>query len=324
MKYWLFRIGIIIIPHLPGRLVQRTALAIGWLMWALLPGPRRQVRENLRHVPRLAANPPALRRAVRQVFGNSILNYVDFFRISTVTKAQLDKYWHVVGMDLVKEALAKGRGCIVISGHIGNFDYAVREFINLGYTITITQEHLQPERLHQLVAQRRHYPGVTWVVVDSPGALRQLFGALRRNEVVIMPADRDLQGHGEVVQFFGSPARLPQGSIQLAQRTGAPVFGVFPYRNGLAHGFGDVQALPPLTPEEEAAAPDALHRDLRRVAKLLERQIEYDPGQWVVFQPIWEPASAALADGQAEESNTDLQQPETPSQHEKRQADPVS
>ncbi|HEU5367840.1 MAG TPA: hypothetical protein VFU69_05235, partial [Ktedonobacterales bacterium] len=115
MKYWLFRMGIAVIPHLPQRLVQRVALAIGWLLWALLAGPRRQVRENLRHVPRLANHPPALRRAVRSVFGNSLLNYVDFFRLPVITAAELADYWEVVGLEQLDAALAKGRGCILIS-----------------------------------------------------------------------------------------------------------------------------------------------------------------------------------------------------------------
>jgi lauroyl/myristoyl acyltransferase len=310
MKYWLFRIGIAIIPHLPQRLLQRVALAVGWLLWAGLPGPRRRVRENLRHVPRLAADPPALRRATRNVFGNSLLNYVDFFRLPNLTAAELADYWEVSGLEQVDAALAQGRGCILISGHLGNFDYAMRHFVNLGYKLTVTQEHLQPERLHQLVMQVRNVPGVQWAPVDSPSGLRQLFAALRRNEIVIMPADRDIQGHGEVVPLFGAPARLPPGGVQLAQRTGAALLGVFPHRRGLAHGYGAVVPLPTLTPEEEAAETEPLRRDLRRVAKLLEQQIARDPEQWVVFQPIWLSASALPSGGQVEEGTRQLPQPE--------------
>ncbi len=307
MKYWLFRVGIAIIPRLPQRQAQRIALGVGWLLWALLPGPRRQVRENLRHVPRLAANPPALRRAVRQVFGNSLLNYLDFFRLPSITPQELADYWEVVGMEHVDAALARGRGCILISGHLGNFDYAMRHFANLGYKLTVTQEHLQPERLHQLVMQTRNATGVHWAPVDSPSGLRQLFGALRRNEIVIMPADRDLQEHGEIVPLFGKPARLPLGGVQLARRTGAALLGVFPQRKGLAHGRGEVMPLPELTPEEIAAEPDPLRRDLRRVAKLLEQQIEGTPEQWVVFQPIWVAQAAAGSGKQTAEDELQMQ-----------------
>lgn len=307
MKYWLFRSGLAIIPHLPQRLVQQVALAISWLLWALLPGPRRRVRENLRHVPRLAADPPALRRAVRGVFGNSMLNYVDFFRLGTITQAELADYWEVSGLEHIDAALAKGHGCVVMSGHVGNFDYALRHFANLGYTLTVTQEHLKPERLHQLVMQVRSTSKLRWAPVDSPSGLRQLFSALRRNEVVIMPADRDIQGHGELIPLFGAPARLPIGSIQLAQRAGAPLLGVFPQRKGLAHGYGEVSVLPELSPEEEAAAPDPLRRDLSRVAKLLEQQIARSPEQWVVFEPIWTAEPDPASPGQIEENAAPLQ-----------------
>ena len=287
MKYWFFRLGIALGPHLPQRLMQRIALAIGFVLWALLPGPRRNVTNNLRHVPRLAADPQQLRRSVRKVFGNSLLNYIDFFRIRRVTPAELSDYWQVTGLELIDAALAQGHGCVLFSGHLGNFDYAMRHFVNLGYKITVTQEHLKPERLHQLVAQVRNTPGVRFAPVDSPSGLRELFAALRRNEVVIMPADRDIQGHGTLVQFFGEPAHLPIGGVQLALRTDAGMVGVFPHRVGLSHGHGLVAPLPDLTAEEEAANPEATQRTLRRVAKLLEQQVERSPEQWVIFGPIW-------------------------------------
>ncbi len=287
MKYWCFRLGLAVVPHLPQRLVQRIALAIGWVLWALLPGQRRQVTENLRHVPQLAANPQHLRRAVRKVFGNSLLNYVDFFRLRSVTPAELNAYWRAIDVERLDAALAQGHGCIVITGHLGNFDYALRYFLNLGYKITVTQEHLQPERLHQLVMQVRNVPGLRFAPVDSPSGLRELFGALRRNEVIVMPADRDIQGNGELVPFFGEPARLPSGGIHIARRTGAPVLAVFAHRAGLAHGHGTFEELPDLTVEEQAAEPDLLRREVRRVAKLLEREIEQSPEQWVIFASVW-------------------------------------
>ncbi|HEU5199905.1 MAG TPA: hypothetical protein VFU32_09720 [Ktedonobacterales bacterium] len=306
MKYWFFRLGVALGPHLPQRLMQRIALGVGFVLWALLPGPRRNVTANLRHVPRLTANPQQLRRSVRKVFGNSLLNYVDFFRIRGVTATELNDYWQVSGLELIDAALEQGHGCVLFSGHLGNFDYAMRHFLNLGYKITVTQEHLKPERLHQFVAQVRNVPGVRFAPIDSPSGLRELFGALRRNEVVIMPADRDIQGHGTLVHFFGEPARLPTGGVQLALRTGAGMVGVFPHRVGLSHGHGLVAPLPALTTEEEAASPDPMQGTLRRVAKLLEQQIERSPEQWVIFAPVWAASSEGTPTENATEHKADV------------------
>jgi KDO2-lipid IV(A) lauroyltransferase len=301
MKYWLFRIALAVVPRLPQRLVQRVGLAVGWVLWATLPGPRRRVTANLAHVPALAANSQRLRRAARQVFGNSILNYIDFFRLPSVSAGELAEYWTVSGVEQVDAALAEGRGCILICSHLGNFDYALRHFLNLGYKLTVTQEHLKPERLHQLVMQVRNLPGLHFAPVDSTSGLRALLTALRRNEIVLMPADRDIQGHGEAVTFFGEPAPLPTGGIQLAQRTGAALLGVFPHRQGLAHGLGEFVPLPALNDEEHAAEPDPTRRSLRQVAKLLEQHITRSPEQWVIFAPVWPEDQPTPAAGLAAE-----------------------
>ena len=47
--------------------------------------------------------------------------------------------------------------------------------------------------------------------------------ALRANEVVCLLCDRDIQGGGVEVEFFGERTTLPAGPATLALRTGAPI-----------------------------------------------------------------------------------------------------
>ncbi|GAC1449353.1 MAG: hypothetical protein PVSMB4_07430 [Ktedonobacterales bacterium] len=56
IKYWTFRIAAVLVPWVPLMLARPIAHLIGLALWALLPGARRRVETNLRHIPSLAAD----------------------------------------------------------------------------------------------------------------------------------------------------------------------------------------------------------------------------------------------------------------------------
>ena len=61
------------------------------------------------------------------------------------------------------------------------------------------------------------------VVPVAPDAGTAVLRALRANEVVCLLSDRDIQGGGIEVEFFGERTTLPGGPATLSLRTGAPV-----------------------------------------------------------------------------------------------------
>jgi KDO2-lipid IV(A) lauroyltransferase len=116
-------------------------------------------------------------------------------------------------------------------------------------------------------------------------ALKELFLALRRNEVVGLVTDRDVIGTGPIIEFFGLPAQFPDGVAALAVRTGAPILIAIASRRP----DGRFDALfEPLPPVELTGDPKA---DVLRLTQGIARRLEYHigihPEQWTVFQRRW-------------------------------------
>ena len=88
--------------------------------------------------------------------------------------------------------------------------------------ITVVVEPLEPPELFDWFVSFRESLGMT-VVPVGPAAAAAVLRALRANEVVCLLCDRDIQGGGVEVEFFGERTTLPGGPATLALRTGAPI-----------------------------------------------------------------------------------------------------
>jgi lauroyl/myristoyl acyltransferase len=86
------------------------------------------------------------------------------------------------------------------------------------------------------------------VVPLGPGAGKTVMRPLRDNHVVCLLADRDLQGGGPEVEFFGERTTLPAGPATLALRTGAPILPTAVYFTGRVDGH-HAWVRPPLPAE---------------------------------------------------------------------------
>jgi KDO2-lipid IV(A) lauroyltransferase len=217
------------------------------------------------------------------VFRNMAKNYYDLFRVPTLSLAEIGRLVKVEGWEHVERALSKGKGLILVSAHFGNTDIVSQVLALRGVPVVVPAEHLKPEALYQYMCSLRASKGIRLIPVDGP--LLELFRALRRNEVVGLAADRDITESGIVVDFFGAPARLPDGYAQLSLRTGAPIIVGFSQR--LPDNTFVAHLEPPLELEVTGDRARDVRVSVERVVAIMEHYIGKHPEQWVMSVPIW-------------------------------------
>jgi KDO2-lipid IV(A) lauroyltransferase len=288
--YYLFRLASGIIRYLPDWLIRLLADVIGPLAWLFAVRARRQATNNALHVlgadvQHTPAGRRRLRRVVRGMFRSSVLNYLEAFTLPRIDPQAVINRIDTEGLAFLDEALALGKGVILISAHFGPFEYMAQWFAAKGYPLVIPVEKLQDERMLRLMVQLRGSHGVQFLPLEGTNAVRSLFLALRKNQLILIPADRAVQGESIVRDFFGAPARLPIGPVSLSMRTGAPLVGAFGWRTSRTRITGRAIPLSLTLPEEERRQEEALTHIL---IKTLEEVIGQHPDQWVVFSPVWE------------------------------------
>ncbi len=280
--YWMYRVLGASVPLIPPRLGYALFGWLGVRFFGWFADAREPLRDNLRHVLPNAA-PREIDRVARNILRNHLKNYYDFFRSIRLTKDEIAKLVQVNGFENLTNALARGNGVIFITAHFGNLDIVGQTFAIRGYAVTTPAEHLKPEILYQRIVATRAAKGLTIIPVDGP--LLALVRALKKNQIVGLASDLDVTRSGIVVQFFDAPARLPDGHVQLALRTGAALLPAFSMR--LPDNTFTATAEPAIELQNTGNFDADVRAGVEQVTRVLEKWIGQHPEQWVMFHRIW-------------------------------------
>ena len=272
-----------LLGRLPPRVGYWMAGWTGWLLYVLSPRIRRALTDNIRHVVGPDASESQVQALVRQACVNINKSHYDLFRVGRLTDDEVKDLVRVEGWENLEQALALGRGAIVISAHLGNVDLVMQFSVVRGMPASAPVQRIQPERLFQYTLKLRTSHGLKLIPTDEP--MMGLFRALKRGELVALPADRDVTGSGRIISFFGSPTRLPDGSVRVALRTGAPLLPAFALR------LPDDSFLAKIEPALDLPRPGDEEADvaagMEMVVAAVERQIARHPEQWLLAAPVW-------------------------------------
>jgi lauroyl/myristoyl acyltransferase len=284
LSYYMYRLSGFVLPLIPPRVGYGLATRLGDVLYRLAKGTRANIYDNVTHILEGSQKVGDVEAIARGVFHNMAKNCYDLFRVPTLSLADIARLVKVEGWEHVETALSKGKGLIVVSAHFGNIDIVAQVIALREIPVVGPAEHLKPEALYRYVCSLRASKGIRFIPIDGP--LLELFRALQRNEIVGLAADRDITESGIVVEFFGAPARLPDGYAQLSLRTGAPIIVAFSQR--LPDNTFVAHLEPPLELEVTGDRERDVRTGVERVVTIVERYIGERPEQWVMSVPIWQ------------------------------------
>jgi phosphatidylinositol dimannoside acyltransferase len=251
----------------------------------LMPRRRRMVA---RHLQRVAGRPlqgPERRRVVSASFRSYARYWIDTFRLTELDPGDLDARVDAADVLVVlDDALAEGRGAILVTPHLGSWDLGGAWLAARGYPLLTVVEPLRPRRVLEWFLEARKQRGIT-ALVRGPGVRDELAAALRRNQVVVLVCDRDLGGRGPMVEFFGERTTLPAGPARLARQIGAPLIPVAIYHQGDGQHRG-IARRPVAVPNSDDELAD-IADTTQRLAHELETIIVAAPEQWHLMVPNW-------------------------------------
>jgi KDO2-lipid IV(A) lauroyltransferase len=281
--YWMYRVLGATAPLIPPHLGYPFFGCIGARFFDWFADAREPLHDNLRHVMP-DGTPPEIDGVARSILRNHLKNYYDFFRSTRLSKDDIARLVKVNGFENLTNALARGKGVIFITAHFGNLDIVGQTFAIRGYRVTTPAEHVKPEILYQRIVATRAAKGLTIIPVDGP--LLSLVRALKKNEIVGLASDLDVTKSGIVVRFFDAPARLPDGHVQLALRTGAALLPAFSMR--LPDNTFAAAAEPAIELRSTGDFDVGVRAGVEQVARVMEKWIGQHPEQWVMFHRIWQ------------------------------------
>jgi KDO2-lipid IV(A) lauroyltransferase len=273
-------VGTLIQFVLPRWLIVAIARAAGSVAWRFNHSKRRRIEENLTHILGRSAPAGQIEAAGRRVFRNLAVNYADLLRTPVLRRriAQLVDF-DTVDLD---RTMGAGRGVILVTAHIGNWDLAGALLASRGYPTSAVVEPI-PRGWTRTFNRYRSITSMEAIPIpDRRGVVR----AIRRGRLLALVSDRDLTGRGLLCAAFDAARSYPRGPAAYALRFGVPVvlgYLVFQPGPGRRPYRGVIE---PLAPADACATDvDGL---TQLIASRLNEIIATYPDQWLVFNAGWQ------------------------------------
>ncbi len=190
--------------------------------------------------------------------------------------------------DLVRRALGRGKGLILVAGHIGNWELLARRFAVFAQPNAVIAKRNADPRLNELVDRFRREGAYKTLWRDDPATGRELIKLFRQGGTLGILIDQDTRVQGVFVPFFGRAAFTPRAVGDLALRFGAAVLVGTSHRRGPRPGDGHELEVVELVYDRVPADRESEVRRLTAAAVAeQESAIRRHPSEWVWMHRRW-------------------------------------
>jgi KDO2-lipid IV(A) lauroyltransferase len=282
LNYYIYLFGQFIALNLPLKLVYGIAVFLADLHYFLAFRDRRFVKANLKVIFPEKEN-KELRKISKMVFRNFAKYLADFFRFEKLNRSYIDKNIKLENLHHFDQALASGKGVVVLTAHLGNWELGGVVLAQLGYPFWAVALSHKNKKVNDFFVSQRAGKGVNVIAMGK--AVRSCISEIRNNHMVALVGDRDFTEKGIVIDFFNKPMHFPEGPAALSLMTGASIIPGFMLRNP-----DDSFTLRIEKPVEFKPCGDK-KKDLAELIKvyknIIEDYIRKYPDQWYVFRRFW-------------------------------------
>lgn len=262
--------------------------ALGRVAWFLSPRLRREMRASL------AAAFPEKDAAEREAIARASLVHLGWVAGEIVTMrswaSRMDEYIEAPAETIatLERAVARGKGIILVLGHIGNWELTFRlsRYVQPNAVIAKRSWHAS---IDALAADARAENRVATFWRDDPATSRSMLRLLKQAGTLGILIDQDIRNVQSVfVPFFGRPAATPRAAADFALRFGATVLVVTCHRRGDRPGDG--HRIEAIEVPYDVAAIDHEGEIVRLTAACVavqEEAIRSHPAEWVWMHQRW-------------------------------------
>lgn len=189
------------------------------------------------------------------------------------------------GEENLRAAMDKGKGAILATAHLGNWEYAAAWCAQSGYPINGLGTDQRDDRITKLIMDLRVSGGTK--ALGKATDLKAMCRALSAGEIIAVPIDQDAKLNGVVSPFLGRPASTPTGVAKLAGKYGCAVLPSFCIRS--ADGVTmDFHILPALEGRGGRPYGEDIQASIDDCNAVISDWIRMYPSQWLWLYPRWE------------------------------------
>lgn len=269
---------------IPPGLSQMLGKTLGLFAYLLVKKERIKAATNLDRAYGESLSYRQKKGIARGCFVSMGRSTLDAMRMRRHYKRQLKPRIEVVGGEKLRAVYERGKGAIIVTGHIGNFELLAAWSAQSGYKSAAIGRELYDKRLDRFLIDNRADLGI--VNVRNDDSPRRILKLLKEGYLMGTLIDTDsFRIAGEMTPFFGRPANTPIGPTQLALIARAAIIPVFCL--SLPGGKYRIIIEDEIVPDSYQRSRENIYRLTCRMTAVIEKIVREYPDQWIWMHNRW-------------------------------------
>ncbi|HRO42148.1 MAG TPA: lipid A biosynthesis acyltransferase [Flavipsychrobacter sp.] len=189
------------------------------------------------------------------------------------------------GIENIEQLVANGKGGILLSAHLGNWEVAGHLLKRVNAPINIVMYDGEEQQMKEYMDQFESKRSFNVILIkDDLSHIYEISAALARNELICLHGDRFRPGQRTMqYNFLNEQANFPAGPFILAAKLKAPVCFVFAFKetNFHYHFYAEPSKI------YEGRGTLGMEKMLGDYVQLVEKKLKQYPAQWFNYYDFW-------------------------------------
>ena len=284
MTYYFFRIVVFLMSCIPVPIGQFLGKILG-ITLGMIPIERNKISlDNIRHSFGDYMGKSDITKLYRQVlvhFGQMLFEVPHILRLK---QRNLYKYVSLEGENNLLQAIKKGKGVFILTGHFVNWELIAAAVALRFGQLAVVARPSNNRSLNRLIYELRSR--FRTEVIPKQNGMRKIFTSLKKNKLIAILLDQNVDWYnGVFVNFLGRQACVNKGLALMALRTGSPVIPVFPVKQ--KDGRYKIIIGEEVTLIRTGDKTMDVEENTALFTKIIEKQVKEHPDHWFWFHRRW-------------------------------------
>ena len=275
--------GYFLVMSLPLKFSYGLACFFADVCYATYRKDREAIIKNLETIAGPKNDRRTYKSMARELYRNFAKYLVDFFRFSKIDEEYVKKFVKVEGTHNIDSAMARGKGVVAMSAHIGNWELGGSVIALIGYPMSAVVLPHRNKKIDDFFRKQRLIG--KFIPIEIGAAIKECYRVLRSNNILGLLGDRDFTKNGLVLDFFGRKTLFPKGPAAFAYRLGSAIVPTLIVRqpdDTFLMVFEE-----PIYADMNKTEDDAVLELAKSCASIIERYVKRYPTQWYIFKDMW-------------------------------------
>jgi KDO2-lipid IV(A) lauroyltransferase len=220
---------------------------------------------------------------LRNIYRNFIYLWMEFLQANIKKRDDMLKSCRFHNLELLDKALEQGKGVVLVTGHLGNFEWFAYVLAMQGYKIFGVAKRQSNPWINAMIHDSRRQFGTEIIYVKN--AMKEGLKELQNGHILGLVADQDAKHRGVFVDFLGIPSSTAVGPAVYNLRSGAPIMFCAAIRRDYADF--DIYFERPFDTTGMELNDENIEAITRMHVSALERWVRKYPEQWFWTHRRW-------------------------------------